>query len=259
MLLEINQLLEKYDYIIKFAWAAFPFVITIIIAYFTCEQYKLSQYKEYCKFSEEFGLSLKKPVEEKFKEIKDILSSKEKNKDEKQREVLELVESIASLTKKYEPIIEHSDVTLINESYKKLTKWIETTKDYTWNKKEIWQSFLVISEFLSYVLFIDTCYMNKPNKTITIYNLIGKIIVRIYKFVFPYWLQKFIKKYFCPFLLRVAILFIILYYSLHILLPLIGIFIKLPAIIFSAIISVFIKRQDGKFFSDEGGSCENDK
>lgn len=234
MLSEINQILERYDYVIKYAWAAFPFVVTIIMAVIACEQYKINRHIEYCKMYESLD-TLKKPIEEKINNIFKIISEKTDNIN-KQQEIIKIIEEISEEFQKYEHTVEHADTELIKKSYERVKKWIKDTEKYKWNTKEIWETFLILSKFISYVVYAENYYLDTPNKSITLYELIGGIIKKVYKFFVPYWLQKFIKSIWNPFKFRFVLFRLFISLMLAFIKPILSIFCKLPKIIFEAII-----------------------
>lgn len=242
MLSEANKLLEQYDYIIKFAWATFPFVVTIIMAVIACEQYKINRHIEYCKIYENLD-TLKEPIKEKINKIFEIINEKIANVN-KQQEIIKIIEEISSEFQKYEHTVEHADAELIKESYRNVKKWIKDTEKYKWTKKEIWDTFLILSNFIAFIVCAENYYLDTPNKSITLYELLGGILKKIYKFFIPYWLQKSIKRVWNPFKFRFFLIigFISLIFSF--IKPLLSIICKLPKIIIEAIIKGIDKTKD---------------
>lgn len=209
MLSELNTIAGNYKHLINFTLAICPIIITIIMAIIAYEQYKINQHLEYNKFISEINEKIRKNGGEYVKEIADIIQSKDTNLN-KQDAILKVLKEIKKAFEEYEHLFEFSDVQLIKESYKELEVWIKETKNWKTSWKEILNSFNVISNFISYIWYADSCYIQMPNKNVTLYSLFGAVIKRLYTFLMPYFIQKRIKKWLYPKIFKLkAILFII--------------------------------------------------
>lgn len=209
MIKEINDYLENYQYILTLGSIIFPFAMAICMAIVAYQQYKITQHIEFCKLNEEVDKIVESKIKDIEKNISDIFNSKDKSINKPQK-IVELVSSLPEEIKKYKHIIEHYDVELIEEAYVKVEKWAKETEKYTWNLKEIWYSFNVVTGFIGYLVHAKYCYIANPNKTPTIYELFGKFINRIYTFFIPYFIQKIIKRIYCSIFFKLKALIYIL-------------------------------------------------
>ncbi|MBR6722376.1 hypothetical protein IKL64_02875 [bacterium] len=209
MLSQINSFLGNYTHITEAISAFCPLVMAIIMAIIAYEQYKINQYLEYTKVHNEISEKLNNNVETYIKRITETLTCEDKTID-KQAELIKISSEIKAGVVSYEHLFEYSDVQLIKESYAELEKWIKETKNWKPSIKSLHRAFDVITNFIAFAWYADSCFIKQPNKNITLYSFIGATIKRIYTFFVPYFIQKNIKKWFCPKLFKIKACFFLL-------------------------------------------------
>ena len=197
MLTRVDDFLGNYNNIISILDLIFPLLLTIFMLMIAYQQYKINAYLEYGRIMKEVKSDIEAEGIKIAERICELLSSKDKTIN-KQTLILKEIEKIGSLCSKYEGIVEYSDAQLLREAYKDFKEWIKETENFQLSLKSFLHAYNVISTLLAYLSYANYCYIIKPNKTLTLYALIGFCITKIYTFFVPYFMQKKVKKYLYP-------------------------------------------------------------
>lgn len=213
MLLTINNMIKEYEPVINLMWAIFPFLVTVFMAYVAYQQYKMSQYKEYCEFKNRFETDFGDITSNFEKDFDNILKSEEKGKIKK---IIALISTLEPKFEKYEDLFDAIDAKFIKESYKQLKKWFEENDSFKWNWNYIKGSFNVITDFISAIIYAKGgCMENPLNSTVTIYQLAWKIWLKIIGFITPLPIQKFYKKYIRRFIFKIKSIYYIIVFIIY--------------------------------------------
>lgn len=130
MLSQLNEFARSYEYLIKAIGALIPILLAILTIHIAYQQYKMSQYKEYCEFKNRFETDFGDITSDFDKEFDAIIKSEEKGKIKK---ILELISTLEPKFEKYEDLFDAIDIKFIKESYKQLKKWFEENDSFKWN------------------------------------------------------------------------------------------------------------------------------
>ncbi len=213
MLSQLNEFAKNYEYLIKAVGALIPILIAILTLYIAYQQYKMSQYKEYCEFKNRFETDFGDITSNFEKEFDAILKSEEKGKIKK---ILTLISALEPKFEKYEDLFDAIDTKFIKESYKQLKKWFEENDSFKWNWNYIKGAFNVFTDFISAIIYAKgVCMENPLNNTITIYQLLWKFWLKIIGFITPTPIQKLYKKYIRRFIFKVKSIYYIIVFIIY--------------------------------------------
>lgn len=193
--------------------ALVPFVIAFFMAYIAYQQYKMTQYKEYCSLKNKCKKDIESIATELEQSFKKIIDSDSGNTIKK---LIELVTSYESKFSEYEDFFDSFDLQWIKDSYKAVKEWFTEHDKFEWKWFYIKNSFNVITNFVAAFISARGLFMENPfNNTFTIYSLTWLIICKTVAFFVPVFIQRQYKKHIKPILFKLIALFFIIRFILY--------------------------------------------